>query len=100
MHGHSYVLEVQVTGEVQKSGPERGMVLDFGRIDAAFASLSGTVDHSTLNETLHVNPTVENMAPEIWRHFDDALACVPPLMVRVWLWEGPRSGAMYPPEAL
>ena len=33
MHGHSYVVEVHVTGDVQTDGPEAGMVVDFGVLD-------------------------------------------------------------------
>lgn len=104
MHGHSYTLEVRLTGPVQTRGPEAGMVVDFGVLDEAAAALKARIDHTTLNVTLHANPTVENMAPLIWAHFYEALnaalsartmeACV----LRVVLFEGPRSGCVYPPE--
>lgn len=105
VHGHSYRLLVEVTGIIQESGPEEGMVVDFGVLDAAAATLKGQVDHTTLNDTLHSNPTVENMVPLVWDHFQTALHCyfVPkdlPWRLSVRLSEGPRSGARYPPEAL
>lgn len=104
MHGHSYVLEVRLTGLVKWEGPEAGMVVDFGVLDAAAQELRAKVDHTTLNESLHANPTVENMAPLIWRHFYEWLVKSLPFgfmttaTLRVVLWEGPRSGCVYPPE--
>lgn len=105
MHGHSYTILLEVTGVVQASGPEEGMVVDFGVLDAAAAELKEKVDHSTLNETLHTNPTVENMAPLVWDHFQTALFAyfTPkdlPWRLSIRLKEGPRSGARYPPEEL
>ena len=32
LHGHSYILEITVTGPIQESGPEMGMVMDFTEI--------------------------------------------------------------------
>ena len=105
MHGHSYVVLLEVTGLIQQEGPERGMVLDFGVLDAAAAALKERVDHTALNDTLHDNPTVENMAPLVWDHFQTAMHSyfVPrdlPWRLKVTLEEGPRSGAVYPPEDL
>lgn len=105
MHGHSYVVLLEVTGYIHESGPEKGMVLDFGVLDASAAGLKERVDHTTLNDTLHDNPTVENMAPLVWDHFNTALHehFLPrglPWRLSVVLKEGPRSGARYPPAAL
>jgi 6-pyruvoyltetrahydropterin/6-carboxytetrahydropterin synthase len=102
MHGHSYVVHVRVTGVAQDTGDEAGMIVDFGVLDAAARALHERVDHTTLNESFHPNPTVENMAPLVWVHFRDALdrhqhgtGC----QLRVTLREGPRSECTYPPEA-
>jgi 6-pyruvoyltetrahydropterin/6-carboxytetrahydropterin synthase len=101
LHGHSYVLEVRVTGPVQESGHEEGMVVDFGLLDAAGASLRARIDHTPLHESFHPNPTVENMAPMAWAHFRDALDKHPigaSCHLRIVLHEGPRSSCTYPPE--
>jgi len=108
MHGHSYTIVVQVTGPVHQSGPEGGMVVDFGVLDNAAADLKIQVDHSTLNESLHDNPTVENMVLLVWDHFYTALFAAlgdPKRLpkkkrwcLKVWLHEGPRSTAIHPPE--
>lgn len=94
MHGHSYVLEVFVTGPVQESGPEQGMVVDFATIDAVGQGLRALVDHTPLNESIHENPTVENVAPVIHRRFAEALSWC---SIRIVLHEGPRSACWFPP---
>jgi 6-pyruvoyltetrahydropterin/6-carboxytetrahydropterin synthase len=102
MHGHSYEIVVQVTGVVRETGPEAGMVLDFGILDAAASALRDRVDHTTLNDTLHGNPTVENMVEPIYHHFRLAVGehrdGMGSWWIKVWLYEGPRSCAVYPPE--
>lgn len=101
LHGHSYVVEVHVNGCTQEAGVEQGMVFDFGLLDAAASEMRARVDHSPLHESLHPNPTVENMAPLVWEHFRVALDAHPygiECRLRVVLREGPRSACVYPPE--
>lgn len=95
VHGHSYTLVVYVTGPVHESGPEQGMVVDFEKMDAIGSALKRDVDHTLLNESLHSNPTVENMAPLVWGRFSDGL---PGLRVDIVFSEGPRSRCEYPPR--
>lgn len=99
MHGHSYEVEVLVTGNVQEEGPEAGMVLDFGRIDDAFSHVRRHCDHQTLNATVHGNPTVENIAPAVWQMLSVALipAGDDSVSLRLVFREGPRSACYYPP---
>lgn len=102
MHGHSYVIELHVTGPVIESGSEEGMVVDFATLDRTWKHFHRKADHHTLNG-LHRNPTVENVAPMIWRHFMTARALsslrARGATMRVYMYEGPRSGCSYPPEA-
>jgi 6-pyruvoyltetrahydropterin/6-carboxytetrahydropterin synthase len=65
LHGHSWVGWVEVEGKaLQDSGPESGMVIDFGRLSCALKPLlDGFLDHHLLNETLGlVSPTAEAIA--------------------------------------
>lgn len=39
LHGHRYVAEIAVEGDVQGSGAQRGMVVDFAAIKAAVRSI-------------------------------------------------------------
>ena len=70
LHGHNYVLEVSIRGPVkpdQEGDPEAGMVLDFDRISASVKPfIEEFLDHKYLNDTLHPNPTAENIALNIY----------------------------------
>ena len=63
MHGHTYVVEIICEGPLD----ERGMVLDYAEIAAAWAPLHGMLDHRVLNEVIGLeNPTTEVLAPWIF----------------------------------
>src|SRR3546814_1216729 len=47
LHGHSFVVELHVSGE---PGADSGWVMDFGDIKAAFRPLYEQLDHHYLNE--------------------------------------------------
>jgi 6-pyruvoyltetrahydropterin/6-carboxytetrahydropterin synthase len=68
-HGHNYVLEVTVRGEVDSRS---GMVVDLKRLKGVLQTeVLEVLDHRFLNEEVpvfhHVIPTTENLAVEIWR---------------------------------
>ncbi|MBI3895112.1 MAG: 6-carboxytetrahydropterin synthase [Acidobacteria bacterium] len=68
-HGHNYVLEVTVRGEID---PRSGMVLDLKQLKEVMAQeVLNVLDHRFLNEEVpafrHAIPTTENIAVEIWR---------------------------------
>jgi len=94
IHGHSYVIEVMLTGQVQS----HGMVRDFGSLSYAKKTVMA-LDHALLmhdttnkdyismlrrfNTNLKVlpfNPTAENIAlwlqEEIAFEYDDVVVCV------------------------
>ena len=67
-HGHNYVLEVTVKGEVD---PETGMVLDLKALKKLInEEIINKVDHKNLNVDVDflkgVIPTAENIAIHIW----------------------------------
>ena len=67
-HGHNYVLEVTVKGEV---APETGMVLDLKALKKLInEEIVSKVDHKNLNVDVDflegVIPTAENIAIHIW----------------------------------
>lgn len=66
MHGHTYRVEVALVGEPD----ERGMVVDYSELAAAWAPIHDAVDHRTLNEVPGLeNPTMEILAPWMWERF-------------------------------
>jgi 6-pyruvoyltetrahydropterin/6-carboxytetrahydropterin synthase len=94
-HGHNYVLEVTVEGEVE---PRTGYVMDLKRLkqllgDAVLADL----DHANLNVDVPwlagVVPTTENLAVAIWDRLNSRLGGVRLVCVR--LWETERNMVEY-----
>lgn len=120
LHGHSYVLEVAVTGRVKapNGDPDEGMVLDFTELKRIYAEkVEPFVEHKFLNETLvgrlvttvvehamdvSIPPydepltTCENIAMWIHGEFSNELVnghLLPQRQVTVRLWETPTSFA-------
>ena len=89
LHGHSYRVEVHVSGDVDSHS---GMVVDFADIKAAFKPLHDCLDHYYLNEISGLeNPTSENVARWIW----DRLQCSRLPLSRIVVRETCTSGASY-----
>ena len=71
LHGHSYVIEVVVQGEVD---PHSGWVMDYAEIHEACAPLVAQLDHHYLNEVQGLeNPTSENLARWLWQRLEHRL---------------------------
>lgn len=60
LHGHNYVLDVTVHGDLKKNGPEWGMIVDFSKLKDSVNEVLKEFDHSFLND-LFDNPTAENL---------------------------------------
>ena len=89
MHGHSYLVEVVIEGEID---PERGWVMDFADIDDRAAPLVRELDHHVLNEIEDlVNPTSELLAVWLWKRLAPTLTG----LVEVVVSETPTSRCVY-----
>ena len=89
LHGHSFKIEVHVSGEVD---PAAGWVQDFADLSAAFAPLYTRLDHHYLNEIDGLeNPTSENLAVWIWKELAPSLHGLKKIVVR----ETCTSGCSY-----
>ncbi len=89
VHGHSFRVELHVSGEVD---PQIGWVQDFGDIKAAFQPFFEQLDHNYLNDVPGLeNPTSENLAKWVWNRVRPAL----PQLSKVVVHETCTCGAIY-----
>uniref|UniRef100_A0A6M3M4T7 Putative 6-Pyruvoyl tetrahydrobiopterin synthase n=1 Tax=viral metagenome TaxID=1070528 RepID=A0A6M3M4T7_9ZZZZ len=97
VHGHSYILKVELQGTVCESGSSTGMIIDFGDLKQIVNdNVIDKVDHRDLN-MLWRNPTAEVMVESIayWiaPHLPKEV-----LLTRVRLWETRTSYAEWRAE--
>ena len=93
LHGHSFRVEIHVSGEPQ---PHTGWVMDFADIKDAFEPILKVVDHQYLNEIEGLaNPTSENLARWVWARLAPTL----PGLIAVIIRETCTSGCIYRGEA-
>ena len=89
LHGHSFRVEIQVTGPVQEHA---GWVRDFADLSRAFGPLYEQLDHHCLNEIPGLeNPTSENLARWIWQRLQPQL----PGLSRIVVHETCTAGCVY-----
>lgn len=89
MHGHSFRIEVHVSGE---PGVETGWVMDFADLKRAFQPLFEQLDHRCLNEIEGLdNPTSEHLARWIWVRLAPTL----PGLAKVVVQETCTAGCVY-----
>ena len=97
-HGHNYVLEVSVRGQVEE---KTGYVMDLARLkDVVAREIIDKVDHRNLNLDVDfmrdVIPTTENLAVGIWRILAKEIA--PAELVLIRLWESENNRVEYSGE--
>lgn len=88
-HGHNYVLEVTVRGDVD---PLHGMVLDLKALKEIIREqVLDVYDHRFLNREVppfdEVVPTAENIARDIWRRLRDPIRALGPVLHSIRLHE-------------
>ena len=89
LHGHSFRVEIHVSGEVDA---QVGWVQDFADIKSAFQPLFEQLDHNYLNDIKGLeNPTSENLVRWVWERLKPVL----PLLSKVVLHETCTCGAIY-----
>jgi 6-pyruvoyltetrahydropterin/6-carboxytetrahydropterin synthase len=89
MHGHSYLVEVAVEGELD---PELGWVIDFAVLDEKVEHLIHQLDHRVLNDIEGLaNPTSEILAAWMWSRIAPGL----PQLAEIAISETPTSRCVY-----
>ncbi|NUN47705.1 MAG: 6-carboxytetrahydropterin synthase QueD [Candidatus Brocadiae bacterium] len=80
MHGHSFRVDVRVSGEVD---PALGWLIDFADLRAAVEPIRERLDHRVLNEIEGLeNPTSELLARWIWERLKPACPLLTAVTVR------------------
>ena len=97
IHGHSYKLEVEIGGDLQRSAPENnheyGMVMDFGKLkEIVESTVIKKYDHQNLNDFFE-NPTAEIMVMKIFSDLEAAFLARNVYLRRLRLWETENSYA-------
>ncbi|MEN9447250.1 MAG: hypothetical protein RJA25_540 [Bacteroidota bacterium] len=95
-HGHNYILEVKVMGEIH---PETGYVIDLKILKAIIKEeIEDRFDHKNLNldteEFKHLNPTAENIVVVSYNRIRARLDKKYDLQIR--LWETENNMVEYP----
>jgi len=89
LHGHSFSLRLEVTGEVD---PTSGWIMDFATLKTQFESILQRLDHHYLNEIEGLeNPTSEVLAAWIWQQLKPKL----PELSAVTIKETCSTGCVY-----
>jgi 6-pyruvoyltetrahydropterin/6-carboxytetrahydropterin synthase len=86
LHGHNYVLEVVVAGEID---PATGYVLDLKELSEVISTrIIEGVDHRNLNTDVPwlqgVNPTAENLVVAFWERIRSELPAGSLRSMRLW----------------
>lgn len=94
LHGHTYLLEVAVTGDVD---PVSGMILNYFLLDAVVKPIIERLDHQNLNEIFDGLTTAENMVSRIALLVQDELAARYDniFVAQVTLQETPKTRAIW-----
>lgn len=89
VHGHSYRVELFVTGPVD---PRSGWLIDFGVIDDLWNVVFARLDHHYLNDVPGLeNSTCENVAGYVWKSMKESI----PQLSAVRVWETHDSSCTY-----
>jgi 6-pyruvoyltetrahydropterin/6-carboxytetrahydropterin synthase len=89
LHGHSFQVEVHVSGPLD---PILGWVIDFADIQRVWQPIHAALDHRCLNDIPGLeNPTSEHLARWLWNRLKPDL----PGLAKVVVMETPTSGCIH-----
>lgn len=89
LHGHSFLVRLEVTGEVDT---HTGLIIDFADLKTIFKPIFNRLDHCYLNDVPGLeNPTSEVLAQWIWHQLKPQLS----LLSAVTIKETCTAGCIY-----
>jgi 6-pyruvoyltetrahydropterin/6-carboxytetrahydropterin synthase len=89
LHGHSFRIVIHVSGDLDD---DKGWVMDFADVKAAFAPILDQLDHHYLNDIDGLeNPTSEVIAKWVWERLHPDL----PQLNKIELHETCSAGCIY-----
>ena len=92
LHGHSYRVEIEVSGEVNE---QTGFLIDYSDIKAAAAPIIKKLDHCHLNDIPELpTTTTEHIARWLWQHLKPTL----PILTRITIYETHSTSCTYEGE--
>lgn len=90
LHGHTYKLEVTVSGKLN----DRGMICDFNELSFLIKdNIISKLDHKYLNDVLDFNPTCEMMVKWMWDECKKIFVDKAYAIKKIVLWETSTSFA-------
>ena len=102
-HGHSYRVDVTVSGpiKVDEGQSDAGMVMDFDDLDSIVKPLIEVCDHHDLNDVLYFRTTAERFADWFSYQIRYALEALHSGvdLTEVMVWETEKSRATWRPDA-
>jgi 6-pyruvoyltetrahydropterin/6-carboxytetrahydropterin synthase len=89
LHGHSFRIVIHVSGDLDA---DKGWVMDFADVRAAFSPILDQIDHQYLNDIDGLeNPTSEVIAKWVWERLHPYL----PQLSKIELHETCTAGCIY-----
>jgi len=89
LHGHTWQVEVVLSGDALQNG----MLVDFTVVKRRLDAL--LPDHTSLNDRYDFNPTAENLAEYFYSNFHIPTSLI---LEAVTVWESDACSATYAPE--
>ena len=93
MHGHNYVITVELRVKRSKELTEAGFVQDYRELDVIKNYIDNRLDHYHLNDVFDFNPSAELMAIHLYTEWKKIL----PKLAAVEVCETPKTSARYEP---
>lgn len=88
LHGHTYKLEVTVSGTLS----DNGMVVDFQDLKTVVEkNIIQKLDHQYLNEIIPTRTTCENISLWIWKELEPYIELLNCKIEKISLYETPNS---------